>query len=98
LVNEVHQQFIDAIRLGRGDRLKESEDVFSGLVWTGEQGVKMGLADDFGSVDSVARDIIGTEKTVNFTPQERLLDKLVGKLGASFGQALGSALSGFSMY
>ncbi|KAF3976897.1 MAG: signal peptide peptidase SppA [Methylococcales symbiont of Iophon sp. n. MRB-2018] len=97
LVNDVHQQFIDAIRLGRGDRLKESEDTFSGLIWTGTQGIKMGLADGFGSVDSVARDIIGTENKLNFTPQEKLLEKLVGKLGASFGQALGLTVNGFSM-
>ncbi|HIF54906.1 MAG TPA: signal peptide peptidase SppA [Methylococcaceae bacterium] len=98
LVNNVHQQFIAAIRQGRGDRLTETEDLFSGLVWTGEQGVKLGLADGFGSVDSVARDVLGAKKRINFTPQERLLDKLVGKLGASFGHALGSAISGFSMH
>jgi len=98
LVNDVHQQFIAAVRQGRGDRLVETEELFSGLVWTGAQGVKLGLADDFGSIDSVARDIIGAKETRNFTPQEALLDKLAGKFGASFGQALGSAISGFSMH
>ncbi len=98
LVNDVHQQFISAVRQGRGDRLVETEELFSGLVWTGAQGVKLGLADDFGSIDSVARDIIGAKETRNFTPQEALLDKLAGKFGASFGQALGSAISGFSMH
>jgi protease-4 len=97
LLNEVHEQFITAVRTGRGDRLVETEDMFSGLVWTGAQGVKLGLADGFGSVDSVARDIIGTKNKLNFTPQEKLIEKIAGKLGASFGQALGSAVSGFSM-
>ena len=97
LVNDVHQQFIAAVRQGRGDRLVETDELFSGLVWTGAQGVKLGLADDFGSIDSVARDIIGAKKKLNFTPQEALLDKLAGRFGASFGQALGSAISSLSM-
>ncbi len=97
LLNEVHQQFIDAVKTGRGDRLVETKDMFSGLVWTGSQGIKLGLADDFGSVDSVAREIIGTKKKLNFTPQERLIDKIAGKLGASFGHALGRTINSFSM-
>lgn len=97
LLDNVHQQFIAAVKVGRGDRLVETEGMFSGLIWTGEQGVKLGLADDFGSVDTVARDIIGTNKKLNFTPQERLLDKVFGSLGASFGHALGSAVTGISM-
>ncbi len=97
LLNEVHQEFILAVRAGRGDRLVETEDMFSGLIWTGTQGIKLGLADDFGSVDSVARNVIGAKKKVNFTPQERFLDKIAGKLGASFGHALASAINGFSI-
>jgi len=89
LLDQVHQQFIDAVKQGRGERLKETPEMFSGLVWTGEEGVKLGLADDYGNVDSVARDILGTEEKVNFTPQERLIDRLAGKFGASFAQAIG---------
>ncbi len=96
LLDEVHQQFIDAVRQGRGERLKETPDMFSGLVWTGEQGVKLGLADGFGSDDYVAREVIGQKKLVNFTPHERLIDQLAGKLGASFGQAIGSFVQGWS--
>jgi len=98
LLNDVHQRFINSVKLGRGDRLKETENMFSGLIWTGAQGVKLGLADDFGSVDSVAREVIGAKKILNFTPRERLLDKIAGRLGASFGQALGSAIKGLTMY
>ncbi len=97
LLKEVHQQFITAVKTGRGNRLVETEGMFSGLVWTGEKGVKLGLADDFGNVDNVARDIIGAKKKVNFTPEERLLDKLAGKLGATFGHALGSAINSLSI-
>ncbi|MBD9360205.1 signal peptide peptidase SppA [Methylomonas fluvii] len=94
LLDQVHQQFITAVREGRGKRLKETEapEMFSGLIWTGTEGVRLGLADDFGSVDSVARDQFGTEEKVNFTPQERLIDRLAGKFGASFGHAIASSL------
>ncbi len=95
LLDDVHRQFIESVRVGRGDRLVETEDMFSGLIWTGTQGIKLGLADDYGSVDSVARDIIKTEKKLNFTPQERFLDKIASRLGASFGQAFASAINGF---
>ena len=97
LLDDVHQQFIEAVRAGRGERLAEIDEMFSGLVWTGTQGIKLGLADDYGSVDSVARDVIGTKNKLNFTPKERFLDKIAGKFGASFGHALGSAISGFSI-
>lgn len=97
LLDDVHQQFIAAVREGRGERLNEFDEMFSGLVWTGAQGIKLGLADDYGSVDSVARDVVGTTKKLNFTPHERLLDKIAGKFGASFGHALGAAISGFSI-
>ena len=87
---EVHQQFIAAVKEGRGDRLKEEENLFSGLVWTGEQSIKVGLADAYGNDDSVATDIIGAKKRVNFTIQERLIDRLAGKMGASFAGAFSS--------
>jgi len=95
MLDQVHQQFISAVREGRGDRLKEAEtpDLFSGLVWTGSEGVKLGLADDFGSVDSVARDQLHTEEKINFTPQEHLIDRLAGKFGASFAHGISSMLN-----
>lgn len=96
LLDEVHQQFIAAIRLGRGKRLTDNKDIFSGLIWTGKQGIELGLADDYGSVDSVAREIIGAKNTLNFTPKEKLLDKFSKQLSLSFSQAL-NAVSVFSM-
>ncbi|WP_404360072.1 signal peptide peptidase SppA [Methylotuvimicrobium sp. KM1] len=89
LLGQVHQQFIDAVKEGRGTRLKETDLIFSGMVWTGKEGVELGLADDFGSANYVAKHVIGAEKLVNFTPPERLLDKLAGRIGASFGKSLG---------
>jgi len=90
LLAQVHQQFIDAVKTGRGSRLKVDKDTFSGLVWTGEQGKKIGLIDDFGNDDSVATDVIGSKKRVNFTVQENLMDRLAGKMGASFAQTIGA--------
>jgi protease IV len=92
LINQVHQQFITAVKEGRGNRLKETPDMFSGLVWTGEESVKLGITDAFGSDRSVAKDLIGAERLVDFTESEELFDKLVGKMGASFEHALSSAL------
>lgn len=97
LLDQVHQQFIGAVRAGRGDRLKETPEMFSGLVWTGEEGVKLGIADGFGNEDYVAREIIGAEELVDFTQEERFLDRIAGKLGASFGQAIGSFVQGLSL-
>jgi protease-4 len=92
LINQVHQQFITAVKQGRGDRLKETPDTFSGLVWTGEEGVKLGIADAFGNDSSVAKELIGADRLVDFTESEHFIDKVMGKMGSSFGQALGSVL------
>jgi protease-4 len=97
LLEQVHQQFIKAVKDGRGDRLKDSPDVFSGLVWTGEEGIKLGIADAYGSDDSVAKDIIGAKKLVDFTEQESVLDRLAGKLGTAFGHAIGSVVQNWQL-
>ncbi|WAK00725.1 S49 family peptidase [Methylobacter sp. YRD-M1] len=97
LLDQVHQQFIGAVKAGRGDRLKDAPELFSGLVWTGEEGVKLGVADAFGNDDYVAKEVIGVENKVDFTQQEQLLDRIAGKLGASFGQAIGAMAKGLSL-
>ncbi len=97
LLNQVHQQFIGAVKAGRGDRLKENPELFSGLVWTGEEGVKLGIVDAVGNQDYVAKELIGAETLVDFSRQEHLLDKIAGKLGASFGQVIGSMVQGVSL-
>ncbi|MDO9422958.1 MAG: S49 family peptidase [Methylobacter sp.] len=97
LLDQVHQQFIGAVKAGRGDRLKETPDMFSGLVWTGEESVKQGIVDGVGNQDYVAKELIGTDKLVDFSRQEHFLDKIAGKLGASFGQAIGSMAQDLSL-
>jgi protease IV len=80
LLDEVHALFIDAVKTGRGERLRASDEMlYSGRVWTGAQGVEIGLADGFGRIDQVARDVIGAERRVDFTPRRSLLDELVGR-------------------
>lgn len=92
MLEEIHQQFIDVVRQGRGKRLKETPDTFSGLVWTGQKGIEMGLADGMGSVESVARDVIKAEKIVDYTTHEGLADRLAKK----FGAGVASVFPGFS--
>ena len=79
----VHEQFKTAVREGRGDALSDSDEIFSGLIWTGEQAVENGLVDGIGSEMSIARDLFAAEKLVNFTPRDGLLDQLAGGVGAS---------------
>jgi protease-4 len=101
LLNDIHQQFIDVVKTGRGSRLKESPDMFSGLMWTGVQSVQLGLADDFGSIDSVARDVIKAEKILDYSVKDNIAERFAKRLGAGavhgfwkgFGEsALGSRL------
>jgi protease-4 len=95
MLAEVHQVFIGAVRDGRGARLKESPELFSGLVWTGQRAVDLGLADAFGSVDSVARDVIGAEEIVDFTPREDFTHRLARRLGAEMARfSIGALRSG----
>lgn len=89
MLGEIHQQFIEVVRKGRGKRLKETSDTFSGLVWNGQRGVEMGLADGYGTLESVARDVIKAEKIVDFTTRENFADRLAKKLGAGVMSALG---------
>lgn len=89
MLEDIHQQFINVVRQGRGNRLKENPDLFSGLVWTGDKGIALGLADGYGSTQSVARDVIHAEKIVDYTTHEGLADRLAKKFGAGVMSALG---------
>lgn len=94
MLSEIHQQFIDVVKQGRGNRLKESPDVFSGLVWNGQRGIEMGLADGFGSTESVARDVIKAEKIVDFTMKEGFGERLAKRFGAGVASAIGFSAQG----
>jgi protease-4 len=85
MLNEIHEQFIAVVRAGRGKRLKENPEIFSGLYWTGAKAVEMGLADGFGTVDTVARDIVKAEDIVDYTAHEGLPERVLKKFGASVG-------------
>lgn len=87
MLDDIHQQFIEVVRKGRGKRLKETPDTFSGLFWTGAKSVEMGLADGFGTIESVARDEFKAEKLVDYTVREGLSDRVLKKFGAAAGEA-----------
>ena len=90
VLNTTHEQFIASVKQGRGDRLKDKEhpELFSGLVWTGQQALPLGLIDGLGSASSVARDVIGEKELVDFTVQESTFDRFSKKLGASVAEQL----------
>lgn len=88
MLAEIHQQFIQAVRQGRGKRLKESPEMFSGLIWSGSKSIELGLADGLGSLDYVAREVVKAEDILDFTPQENLVDRLAKRLGTAIGEAV----------
>lgn len=96
LLGEIHKQFIEVVRKGRGKRLKETPETFSGLMWTGSQSIQMGLADDFGTVDSVARDLIKAENILDYSVKENIAERFAKRLGAEMGQSFGMRLMGNS--
>lgn len=99
MLEQVHQQFIGAVKKGRGNRLKDDPDLFSGLFWTGQRSIELGLADGLGTVDSVARDVLKAPDLVDYTVKENLPERVARRFGAAVGAAamktmmMGSALS-----
>jgi protease-4 len=92
MLGQIHQQFIDTVKKGRGDRLSSDEELFSGLMWTGERSVELGLVDGLGSSAYVAREIIGVEHIVDFTPGRSYLEQLARRFGAAAAQSLATQL------
>jgi protease-4 len=88
MLNEIHQQFISVVRQGRGKRLKETPELFSGLLWVGTRSVELGLADGLGSVDYVARELIKAEEIVDFTPRENIAERVARRFGAAMAEAV----------
>jgi protease-4 len=82
LLNEIHQQFIGVVKQGRGKRLKDDPELFSGLMWTGQKSIDLGLADSLGTVDSVARDVIKAADIVDFTQKDKLVERFAKRIGA----------------
>lgn len=97
MLGEIHQQFIEVVRRGRGNRLKENPDMFSGLMWSGAKSIELGLADALGTVDSVARDIIKAEEVRDYTVKANFAEKLAKQFGADMAESAGNALARFSV-
>lgn len=88
----VHQQFINAVKEGRGERLKDTPEIFSGLVWSGEQALPMGLIDGFGSPGTVARDVVKAEKIVDYTSRPSPFESFAKSVGVSFAKSIGAQM------
>ena len=86
MLDQIHQQFIGVVKAGRGTRLKETPETFSGLFWTGQQAIDMGLADQMGNLDFVAREIVKAEELIDYTRKENVAERLVKRFGASIGE------------
>ena len=92
MIEQIHRQFIAVVKQGRGERLKETPQTFSGLFWNGEEAVRMGLADAFGNLDFVAREVVRAEEIVDYTPRDNLAERLAKRFGASVGAGAVRAL------
>jgi protease IV len=92
MIDEIHQQFIAVVKEGRGTRLKDAPELFSGRIWNGEQAVKIGLVDGYGTVDSVARDIFKAPDILDYTVKENFAERVAKRFGAEAGTAAGKAL------
>ena len=96
MLDQIHQQFIEVVRQGRGERLKETPEMFSGLFWTGQQAVDMGLADALGSLDGIAREVVKAEDVVDYTQRENVAERLAKRFGAAVGAGAVQALRSLS--
>lgn len=94
MLDKIHQQFITVVKAGRGERLKESNDAFSGLFWTGQQAIELGLADQLGNLNFVAREVVKAEELVDYTQHENVAERLVKRFGAAIGEGGMRALRG----
>ena len=92
MLDQIHQQFIGVVRKGRGNRLKETPEMFSGLFWTGQQAVEMGLADGFGTLDHVAREVVKAEEVVDYTQRINFAERLAKRFGSAVGVGAVQAL------
>jgi len=93
MLDQIHQQFIDVVKKGRGKRLKDDPDLFSGLLWTGAKSIELGLSDGFGSVEYVARDVIKAEDIVDYTQKENLAERFAKRFGAAMAGAAAKVLA-----
>lgn len=95
MAEEIHQQFIKVVKDGRGEKLASNPDLFSGLVWTGAKSVELGLADEVGSIDTVARDVLKAEDILDYTEQDSFAERFAQRVGVMFGMGVRSAFPEF---
>ena len=95
MLDQIHKQFIQVVKTGRGSRLRETPDTFSGLFWSGQQAIELGMADQLGSLDFVAREVVKAEEIIDYTRRENVAERLAKRFGAAIGagavQAIKSA-------
>ena len=94
MLDQIHKQFIEVVKTGRGKRLKDTPELFTGLFWTGQQAVDMGLADQMANLDFVAREVIKAEELVDYTRRENVAERLAKRFGASVGAGAVKAMRG----
>lgn len=97
MLDDIHKQFIEVVRKGRGERLKETPEMFSGLMWTGAKSIDLGLADSYGTVDSVARDVIKADDIRDYTVKPNFAEKFARRFGAALADGLGTVFARFSV-
>ena len=86
MLDQIHQQFIGVVKAGRGKRLKETPEMFSGLFWSGQQAIELGLADQLGNLDYVAREVVKAEDIIDYTRRDNVAERLVKRFGAAIGE------------
>lgn len=97
MLNDIHQQFIQVVQKSRGKRLKDKPEIFSGIVWTGQKSIDLGLTDALGSADYVAREIIKAESIVDFTTKESFVERFARRLGSASTNTLINAGNGWKL-
>jgi protease-4 len=92
MIDQIHQQFIKVVKEGRGARLKETPETFSGLFWNGEEAIRLGLVDKQGNLDYVAREVVKAAEIIDYTPKDNVAERLAKRFGAAVGQGAVRAL------
>jgi protease IV len=92
MLNQIHVQFIDTVKKGRGKKLKETPEMFSGLFWSGQQAIGLGLADNLGTLDFVAREVVKAEEIMDYTRRDNVAERLAKRFGAAMGEGAVKAL------
>ena len=97
MINQVHQQFIDVVKEGRGEKLKKNDELFTGMVWNGARSIELGLTDELGTMDFVAKEVIGQKDIIDYSQTENVAERIAKRFGASFGTSFAKALQSFSI-